>query len=42
MVLAVIKTEDCTSWLQESFNSATDLQKETLALLRLIVTSVSL
>lgn len=42
MTLVVIKTEDCMSWLQESFNFATDLQKETLTLLRLVVTSASL
>lgn len=42
MALVVIKTGDCMSWLQESFNSATDLQKETLALLRLMVSSASL
>lgn len=42
MTLVVIKTEDCMSWLQESFNFATDLQKETLTLLRLVVTSALL
>lgn len=42
MALVVIKTEDCMSWLQESFNFASDLQKESLTLLRLMVTSASL
>lgn len=37
MASVVIKTEDCIPRLQESFNSATDLWKETPALLRFLV-----